>query len=464
MDKLQSRSPNDLQLYQFRKVPPTDVTRNSSFNGVESESGTPTQTAAIHCLPMHSLKRESAGNTPSRDPVRSYTNSSNVNANCATTFVPASYPRGSVATCASGADLLASTLTSARLGSGRTCIASAIPGRPRSTMPEGNFTQYSFDVAKVLREYVRRRDENVLLRVLPKMHQLQQHVLQELCAREQMLLQEQTARLLVVSKFAEERARRQEQQQVKNAKERLDDLRKRQQAEIQEQRATATMLMADTEKEIRERLKHLQVLHPRLGPTSAALADVRHEQSDCAILAELLEEDKKLQKALRADNRFNKCTTAEADGGALSYWFRHCVVASFNVAAILQRSPLRASVQDVAAVGIQMISDRRVVVVRAAGDGQIVAWAHARLALSDVVAAGEAFATLTVSEDLPKDSGVGILWLKEDLALAIRAARAPKSTIADIASISKSILSVGSVASSELTAKDVLALGEAAAA
>ncbi|CCW64644.1 unnamed protein product [Phytomonas sp. EM1] len=340
--------------------------------------------------------------------------------------------------------------------------------RPPSTMPSNGFSQYAFDIAKTLKEIVHCRDEGVFLRVLPKAHLVNQHTFQEACAREQMVLQEANMRMLIVHKCAEDRAKKEEQQLIRRSKERQEDLKRRHAEELIEQKNTVMHYNTVLEQGLRERLKLLVQLQPRLNLINVVLATLKDESNNLSLIAELLEEAKKLQKALKTDLRFNKTATPELDGGALPYWLKHCLTTSFNVAAILKGSPYRAVVQDAPNIRSKLLSDRKIITIREVRGAEfsegVLAWVHTRVALPDVTSAAEAFLEFAESDaGVPAGSCQGVVWTKEDHNSVVRAAKAAGNTIAALGAVSRSTLSYGNVASIELTAKDVKSIGEAAA-
>lgn len=352
-----------------------------------------------------------------------------------------------------------------------------------TTMPSGQFAGYGLDTAKYLKELVRRRDEAVYLRVLPRTQLLQQLAQQEAAARELSLQQEGSGRLTIVHKALEDRAKKAELAAAKAGKEGLEAMKRTHAEEVAAQKASVAALHAETEREVRERLALIQRLQPKLNPTAASLADVRREDSDCVVLAQLLEEDKRLQKALKGDSRYDKSKTADTDGGALPFWLKHCAAASFNVAAILQAQPCRAAVIDAPSLATKVAADKKVLVVRATVDEKsaVIAWAHTRVAAPDAATAAAALLPMlgAVPEEpstnnadikvpaLPETASAkavfaGVVWTKDDCAATLRLAKAPKTTCGCLANVTKAALAHGGVASFEMTSADVRAIGEAA--
>ncbi|CCW71757.1 unnamed protein product [Phytomonas sp. Hart1] len=362
-------------------------------------------------------------------------------------------PNPTATPCSSVSSLRIASVS--RLGA----LSKPIIGRPPSTMPSHGFATYGFEIAKTLKEIVHGRDEGVFLRVLPKSQLIGQLILQESGARDLMGLQEANLRMLLTHKRVEERAKKEEQQLSRRSKERQEELKKRYAEELNEQKNSVMLYNAGLEKGLRERLKALAQLQPRLNLVNVVLAAMKDESNDLSLTAELLEEAKKLQKALKTDSRFNKTATPELDGGALPYWLKHCIVSSFNVAAIVKGSPYRAVVLDAPNLRSKLLADRKIIAIReVALSEKILSWAHTRIALPDAGAAVKAFLEFAEGDaGAPAGLCQGVVWTKEVHPSIARVAKAAGSSIP-----SQSVLSLGDVSSIELTTKEVKSIGEAA--
>ncbi|EPY25517.1 hypothetical protein STCU_06726 [Strigomonas culicis] len=206
------------------------------------------------------------------------------------------------------------------------------------------------------------------------------------------------------------------------------------------------------------------MVQPRLNVANAVLADLKCEPCDCLRLGLLLEEEKRLLKGIKMDARYNKTKTADVDGGAIPYWFKHVLASAFNVSAILQASELRAAVEDAPGITSRNPGEKKVVVVRAGAEpsAALVAWAHTRSG-PDVEALAAAFlAAPPAPTTLSAHVGQGVILPKDELAELTRKARAPKSEIAEIAALLTNALTVDGITTPDFTAKDVAAIGEAA--
>ncbi|TPP41029.1 hypothetical protein CGC20_36900 [Leishmania donovani] len=289
---------------------------------------------------------------------------------------------------------------------------------PRVITAAPDYTAYPSDVSKYLKDVIRRREEALMFKLLPTAQLMDQAVLQAQAAYELIVQQEALEFLQICHKRKEQ-----------------------------------------TETEIKEKLKTLVSLQPKLNIVSAVMAQLQDPASDCALLGALMMEEKQLQKTLKGDARYNKSKTAETDGGAVPYWWKQCVCSSFNVSAMLRQEPHRASIVDVS-FATKTSADKKVIVVKN-GEGNIVAWAHTRSG-PDPNALAEAYlAAKPKVPELPANAYKGVLWPKEDAADVMRKAKAAKSPTADILPEVITILSYSGMGSFEMSKKDVAAVGEA---
>ncbi|KPA78050.1 hypothetical protein ABB37_06791 [Leptomonas pyrrhocoris] len=331
---------------------------------------------------------------------------------------------------------------------------------PKVATTAPNYAAYASDVAKYLKEVARRRDEAAALRLLPSAQLLEQTTLLEQAAHEQIVQQQLLAFMQITHKKKEAEAKMKEQQTTKSYKAKFEEQKQQQKEEMMMQKASVTANTKETEAELKEKLKLVVSLQPRLNVVSAVMAQIEDPASDCALLGDLMQEDKQLQKALKGDARYNKSKTADVDGGAAPYWWKQCVCASFNVAAILKQEPCRASVVEVS-IPTKVAADKKVVVVKDA-EGGVVAWAHTRTG-PDTSALVEAFLeSKPAVAELPAAAYKGVIWPKDESVEVLRAAKGPKSATAAIAPEVITILSYKEVGSFELPKKDVVAMGEAA--
>lgn len=346
-------------------------------------------------------------------------------------------------------------------GSRRTCGSGKSKAfMPKVSTPAPNYNAYMPDVAKYLKEVVRRRDEAATLKLLPSAQLLEQAVLQEQAAYEQIQQQQALAFMQITHKKREAEAKMKEQQTTKAYKEKMDEQKQQHKEDMLQQKTSVAESTKEMEAEIKERLRLIVSLQPRLNIVQAVMAQIADPASDCSLLADLMQEDKQLQRVLKADARYNKSKTADVDGGAAPYWWKQCVCASFNVAAIVKQEPCRASVVD-ANVSTKVAADKKVVVVKDA-DGTVVAWAHTRIG-GNTNALVEAFlAAKPEVAELPAAAYKGVLWPKDESMEVLRAAKGAKSATAAIVPEVITILSYKEVGSFELMKKDVLAAGEAA--
>eukprot|EP00796_Vickermania_ingenoplastis_P007589 gene7589-5350_t len=337
----------------------------------------------------------------------------------------------------------------------------------RKKLPTTAYAKYSFDVAKYLREVAQRRQEAVVLRVLPRSHQLMSLVELEQMQRDVMTVEEGNARVSIQNKKADEYNRKLMAQLTAANKARQEALKKQQAEELAAQKALVAENLKATEVEMRARLQLVNQLQPRNAAVTAALAELKQEDSELEVLGQLLEEEKRLQKALKADARFNAAKTAAADGGAAPFWLKQCAASSFNVAAILAGSPLRAAVADNAAVPAKLPAEKRVVVVTHRETGEVLLWAQARTlaAAHEEYGPGAALALLERVRSagvFPSAAAAAVLWSKEDHAELTKQAKQTEEAAAALP-VSAAVLSVQGVSSIPLAAKDVKAMGEAAA-
>ncbi|KAG5508849.1 hypothetical protein JKF63_05352 [Porcisia hertigi] len=331
---------------------------------------------------------------------------------------------------------------------------------PQVTTVAPNYTSYPSDVSKYLKEVIRRREEALMLQLLPTAQQMDQAVLQAQTAYELMVQQEALEFLQIAHKRREADLKYREQVLVRANKEKIEEQKRKHKDEMMQQKGDIAVASKQTAAEIKEKLQTLVSLQPKLNIIAAVMAQLQDPASDCALLGALMLEDKQLKKALKGDARYNKSKTAAIDGGAEPYWWKQCVCASFNVAAIVKQKPYRATVVDVP-FATKVPADKKVVVVKD-GEGNIVAWVHTRSG-PDPNALAEAYlAAVLVAPELPADAYKGVLWPKEDAAEVLRGVKSAKSTTAAILPEVITTLSYNEICSHELSKKDVAAAGEAA--
>ncbi|CAG9572184.1 conserved hypothetical protein [Leishmania major strain Friedlin] len=330
---------------------------------------------------------------------------------------------------------------------------------PRLITAAPDYTAYPSDVSKYLKDVIRRREEALMFKLLPTAQLMDQAALQAQAAYELIVQQEAFEFLQICHKRKEVETKRREQECTKAYKERMEEQKRQHKEEMAQQKNDVAAMAKQTETEIKEKLKTLVSLHPKLNVVSAVMAQLQDPASDCALLGALMMEEKQLQKALRGDARYNKSKTAETDGGAVPYWWKQCVCSSFNVSAMLRQEPHRASIVDVS-FATKTPADKKVIVVKD-GKGNIVAWAHTRSG-PDPNALAEAYlAAKPEVPELPANAYKGVLWPKEDAADVVRKAKAAKSPTADILPEVITILSYSDMGSLEMSKKDVAAVGEA---
>ncbi|ORC89865.1 uncharacterized protein TM35_000101330, partial [Trypanosoma theileri] len=278
-------------------------------------------------------------------------------------------------------------------------------------------SQYSFDTTRFLKDVLRRREEVPAVRVLPKTHLLAQLLLQEQSERELFTLQERSFRAQIQHKREEDRLKKEEQRLQQRNRERLDELKRKQSEELAAKKEVVSTFLKQIDGEVKEKIKLVCMLQPRMNVAATVVADVKSETGTCTLLPELMEEEKRVMKALKAESRYSKPSTSAnniSEGcGAVPYWMRTCVASSFNVAAILRGEPYRATVED--AIKVSNAALRKLIVVRRVGDDSVVAWAHVR-AGSDPLSLATELAQLPAPEDLPSKKSLGVIWPKEDLA------------------------------------------------
>ncbi|KEG05439.1 hypothetical protein DQ04_21981000, partial [Trypanosoma grayi] len=229
-------------------------------------------------------------------------------------------------------------------------------------------SQYSFDTMKQLKDVLRKREEIPALRVLPKTHLLLQLLLQEQSERELFTHQERMFRQQIVHKRDEDRLKKEEQRLQQRNRERFDELKRKQAEELAAKKEVVTTFQKQLDVEVKEKLKLVCMLQPRMNVAAAVVAEIKCEGSPCTLLPDLMEEEKRVAKALKTDSRHSKTS---ADCGAVPHWMRTCVAGSYNVAAILQDAPYRATVED--AIKVPNAALRKLVVVRHVGDDGRVA-------------------------------------------------------------------------------------------
>ncbi|KAG5482423.1 hypothetical protein LSCM4_05682 [Leishmania orientalis] len=331
---------------------------------------------------------------------------------------------------------------------------------PQVVTATPDYTAYPPDISKYLKDAIHRREEAVMLRLLPTAQLMDQAVLQAQTAYELIVQQEAFEFLQISHKRKEAEMKRKEVECAKANKERMEEQKRQHREEMAQQKNDVTMAAKQMEADIREKLKALVSLQPKLNIVSAVMAQLQDPASDCRLLGALLMEERQLQKALKGDARYNKLKTAGMDGGAEPYWWKHCVCASFNVSAMMRQEPHRASIVDVP-FATKTAADKKVVVVKDGG-GNVVAWAHTRSG-PDPNALAEAYAAAKLeAPELPANAYKGVLWPKEDAADVTRKARAAKSPTADILPEVITTLSYREINSHEMSKKDIAAMGEGA--
>ncbi|KAK7194970.1 hypothetical protein NESM_000419500 [Novymonas esmeraldas] len=332
---------------------------------------------------------------------------------------------------------------------------------PTVTSAAPNYAAYPSDVSKYLKDVIRRREEAMMFRLLPTAQLLEQTVLQAQVAHDLILQQAALEFAQIVHKRKEAELKRKELETTKANKAKVEEQKRQHKEAAAQQKLDVAAAVKQTESELRERLAAVVALQPKLGIVQAIMAQAQDPASDCALLAELLVEEKQLQKALKGDARYNKSKTADVDGGAEPHWWKQCICASFNIAAAVKGVPHRASIVDVS-LPTKVAADKKVVVVRDAGD-TIVAWAQTRCG-PDANALVEAYlAAKPEIAEMPPSAYKGIVWTKEEAADVTRKAKAAKSPTAEILAEVITSLSYMDVASQEMSRAEVLAAGEAAA-
>ncbi|KAG5482070.1 hypothetical protein LSCM1_05786 [Leishmania martiniquensis] len=330
---------------------------------------------------------------------------------------------------------------------------------PQVSTAAPDYTAYPSDISKYLKDVIRRREEAMMLKLLPTAQLMSQTVLQAQTAYELIAHQEAIEFVHISHKRREAEMKAKEANSAKVLKEKVEEQKRQHREEIAQQKNEVAAAAKQTEADIREKLKALVSLQPKLNIVPAVMAQLQDPSSDCRLLGALLVEERQLQKALKGDARYKSKTTG-MDGGAEPYWWKDCVCASFNASALMRQEPHRASIVDVP-FATKTAADKKVVVVKD-GAGEVVAWAHTRTG-PDPSALAEAYLKAKLeAPELPASAYRGVLWPKEDAAEVARKARAVKSPIADILPEVITILSCGEMTSHELSKKDVAALGEAA--
>lgn len=331
---------------------------------------------------------------------------------------------------------------------------------PPVTSAAPNYAAYPADVSKFLKDVIRRREEAMMSKLLPTAQLMDQLAVQAQAAHELIVQQQAFEFQQIAHKRKEAEMKRKEVETTKANREKMEIQKRQHKDDIVQSKNDVAAAAKQTEAEVREKIKTLVPLQPKLNLVQAVMAQIQDPTSDCSLLGALIMEEKQLQKALKADARYNKSKTADVDGGAEPYWWKQCVCASFNIAAIVKQEPHRASIMDVS-IATKTAADKKVVVVRD-GEGKVVAWAHTRSG-PDAGALAEAYleAKPEVTE-LAAEAYKGVMWPKEDAVEVTRRAKAAKSPLADLLPEIISILSHQEVGSHEMSKKDVLAAGEAA--
>ncbi|KAH9582334.1 hypothetical protein LSM04_005614 [Trypanosoma melophagium] len=329
-------------------------------------------------------------------------------------------------------------------------------------------SQYSFDTTRFLKDVMRRREEVPAVRVLPKTQLLAQLLLQEQSERELFVHQERSFRVQITHKREEDRLKKEEQRLQQRNRERLDALKRKQSEELAAKKEVVSTFLKQIDGEVKEKIKLVCMLQPRMNVAATVVADVKGENGTCTLLPELMEEEKRVLKALKAESRYSKPSMSASnisDGcGAVPYWMRTCVAGSFNVAAILRGEPYRATVED--AIKVPNAALRKLIVVRRLDDdNSVVAWAHVRAGNDPLVLATE-LAQLPPPEELPSKLSVGVVWPKEDIAELNRKSKAitAEPDLVSVLGVSSASLSCGGLSTHEFTKKDIEAIGILASA
>ncbi|RNF27464.1 uncharacterized protein Tco025E_00266 [Trypanosoma conorhini] len=323
--------------------------------------------------------------------------------------------------------------------------------------------QYSYGTARYLKELQRRREDVPALRVLPKTQQLAQLLLLEQAGRELLAHQERLCRQQLVHKREDERMKKEEQRLQQKNRERLDELKRRQALELAALKESVSAFQRQMDAEVKEKLRVVCMLQPRMGVAAAVLAELKSEGSPCLLLPELMEEERRVLKTLKAESRHSR---GPADCGAVPHWMHTCVASSFNVAAILQNAPYLAAVEE--AIKATNASLRKLVVVRHLHDKNVVGWAHVRAGSDPATLAAE-LARLPVPEGLPAELYCGVVWPKEDLGELTRNAKAVtdaelRQLLRQVVDVSSASLSCVGLTTHEFAKKDVDAIGTVASA
>lgn len=368
-----------------------------------------------------------------------------------------------------------SPTSAGRSFAGKSASASSSPviDGLRKKLPSTAFSTYSFENAKYLRELAQRRQETVVLRVLPKAQQLEQLVELEQMQREGICLEEDNNRCAINHKRTDEYNKKRLLQFTQANKVRQEALKRRHAEDLASQKTAVTEGMKATEQEIKDRLKLINTLLPRNAVFTAALADLKKEDSDLSVLGAFLEEEKRLQKGLKADARFATSKTASADGGAITFWMKQCAASAFNVQAIISSSPYRASVLDLAAMPTKLSHEKRVLTIHHEDDDEkavdkVLLWAQTRLLSAEENGAEPATSLLErmVGQGTSLfSSGCQslVLWCKEDYTELAKLAKQDEFA-GKVLPHSSAVLSYDGVSAAPLLLKDVKALGELAIA
>lgn len=318
-------------------------------------------------------------------------------------------------------------------------------------------------MAKYLREVAQRAQEATVLRVLPKAQQLEQLVAQEQMMRDVLVAEEWSNRTTVQNKRADEYNKRVMSQLAARNKATQELMKKQHADEMTAQKTLVAESQKTTDNEIRDKLQLVNQLQPRNTVVAAALADLKKEGGDLAVIGELLEEEKRLRKALKADVRFQSSASA-GEGGAFTFWLKQCIASSFNAAAILSASPLRAAVADVVGFPSKLAQEKRVLTVRRVEDDKhVLLWAQARCLVGEPAETAAAASNLIEKASAVFSEAISmVLWSKEDYAELSKLAKQSEE-VAAVNPKSNSVLRVEGVASVPLSNKEVQALAETAA-
>lgn len=333
-----------------------------------------------------------------------------------------------------------SVMSTARAGGSSTTLASPKSDMPvvgRTPVPSTSYAQFPLDTAKRLRTIQAKKQEAVVLRVMPKSHSLQQMLLDEASKREVLGLEQNLAYVKIVNAF------------------KAETLKKRQKEQLEMQKETVKQNAAEIEGECRQSLRRLNLLQPRNKVCTAVLSELKKEDGDLELFGHLLEEDKKLVKGLKQDAKFDASKTASTDGGSLTFKMKRLLAASFNAAAILDGSEVRASVEDVTTIPSKLPAEKRALVLRNEDDEAVLEWFQVRaLEVEEAIEQALALAERVdeVSPEVLGGAKHSILWSKANLTAI---AKTKTEDAAKVSKISSSVLSFDGCSSISVSEKEV---------